>query len=154
MQTFNWDWRPESGMTEKSDDVTWDEYLYGDDAADGGREEFSEEMASEIREALQQSELDESRYEVEAGQRPKISASGWEMAEQDDAVELRDMLWEAGIGDDSVGVYVTPRDSQGEIAELPPDHVSVDVEYEIFINLKRNQEAIDDGMANAKEKMR
>ncbi|QCW01901.1 hypothetical protein [Natrinema pallidum] len=136
-------------MSEKPDDETWYEYLYGDGEVDGGREEFGEEMASEVKEALQQSELDESRYEVEAGQRPNITASGWEMVEQEDVVELRDVLREAGIGDESVGVYVTPRDSQGEIGELPPDHAPGDIEYEVFVNLKRNQEAIDDGAANA-----
>jgi len=136
-------------MTEKPGDVTWYEYLYGDDAADGGREEFGEEIASEVKEALQQSDLDESRYEVEAGQRPNIAARGWEMVDKEDVVELRDVLREAGIGDESVGVYVTPRDSQGEIGELPPDHAPGDIEYEVFVNLKRNQEAIDSGAANA-----
>ncbi|SER50231.1 hypothetical protein [Natrinema salaciae] len=136
-------------MIEKPGDVTWYEYLYGDDAMDGGREEFGEEMASEVREALQQSELDESRYEVEAGQRPRITASSWEMNEKEDVVELRDVLREAGIGDESVGVYVTPRDSQGEMVELPLDHAPVDVEYTVFVNLKRNQEAIDGGAASA-----
>ena len=137
----------------KPDDVTWQEYIYGGGAEDGGREEFGVALAEQARKALQQSEMDESRYEVEAGQRPRITASGWEMDEQEDVVELRDVLREAGIGDESVGVYVTPRDSQGEIAELPPDHAPVDVEYEVFINLKRNQEAIDGGAANAKGKM-
>lgn len=135
-------------MTEKPGDVTWYEYLYGDDEGDGGREEFGEEIASEVKEALKQSDLDESRYEVEPGHRPQVTASGWDMDKQD-VVELRDMLREAGIGDESVGVYVTPRDSQGEIVELPLDNAPVDVEYEVFVNPKRNQEAIDAGADSA-----
>lgn len=60
------------------------------------------------------------------------------------------MLREAGIGDESVGVYVAPRDSQGEVTEPPPNHVAPDVEYEVFINLKRTQKPIDGGAASAK----
>lgn len=74
------------------------------------------------------------------------------MAEKENVLELRDALRKAGIGDDSVGLYVTPRDSKGEIAELPPEHVSVDVEYSVFVNVKQNQEAIDAG-ARAAEGM-
>ena len=140
----------------KPDDTTWGEYVCGDLEEEEEREErweeFGEKMAVGVRAALEDCELDASRYVVETGHRPSVEADGWQMAEKENVLELRDALRKAGIGDDSVGLFVTPRDSMGEIAELPPENVSVDVEYSVFVNLKQNQEAIDAG-ARAAEGM-
>ena len=143
-------------MTEKPDDKTWYWYLNTEEKEQEMREQSWEEfggvMAAQSRDALREvGGLDESRYVVEAGHRPSVKADGWQMKSKEDVVRLRDALREAGIGDDSVGVYATPRDSNGEVAELPPEHVGTqDFEYEVFVNLKRNQAAIDGGARAAK----
>jgi hypothetical protein len=130
----------------KSDDTTWYEYLYGDEKEGEGHETFGEMMAEEVQDALEAGELDESRYRVKPGHRPSVKGAGWQMTEMEEVVRLRDALREEGVGDESVGVYATPRDSVGKIAELPPEHVGTqDFEYEVFVNVKQNQEAIDGG---------
>lgn len=141
----------------KTDDKTWYEYIFGDeigrDEREELREEFGSQIAAEVRTALEQSGLDESRYVVEEGHKPQVEASaGWLMDDQDSASELRDVLRDADIGDESVGVYVTPRDSNGELADLPPDHLPVD-EYTVFIELSQIQAAVDAGASNAQSGM-
>lgn len=141
----------------KPDDETWYEYLYSDDISDDRRgelrDEFFELMADEAREILEDSDLDESRYEVEITTRTYVGAGDeWLMDDQEDAVELRDVL-DDEIGDESVGVFVTPRSSGGEIADIPePDHVPVD-EYRVFVELEQVQESVDGGLQAAKGKM-
>jgi len=144
-------------MIEKPDDETWYEYLYSDDISDDRRGELRDEwrelMADEAREILEDSELDESRYEVEVNTKMYAGAGGeWLMDDREDAKELRDVLT-GEIGDESVGVFVTPRTSEGEIADIPePDHVPVD-EYRVFVELTQVQESVEGGLQSAKGKM-
>ncbi|AEH35586.1 hypothetical protein [Halopiger xanaduensis] len=144
-------------MIEKPDDETWYEYLYTDEISRDERSELRDEwrelMADEAREILEDSELDESRYEVEVTTNMYVGADDeWLMDDREDAKELRDVL-DREIGDESVGAFVTPRSSEGEIADIPePDHVPVD-EYEVFVELEQVQESIDGGLQAAKEKM-
>jgi len=144
-------------MIEKPDDETWYEYLYSDDISRDERSELRDEwrelMADEARKVLEDSDLDESRYEVEVSTNLYVGADGeWLMDDREDAKELRDAL-NGEIGDESVGVFVTPRSSEGEIVDIPePDHVPVD-EYRVFVELEQVQENVEDGMSAAKGKM-
>ncbi|WP_435068486.1 hypothetical protein [Haloplanus sp. C73] len=141
-------------MVEKSDDETWYEYLYSDEftADERGdlRDEFFALMADETREILDDSELDESRYQTRISTHLYVGSDDeWLMDEQKDAEELRDVL--AGeVGDESVGVFVTPRSSEGKIAEIPDeDHIPVD-EYSVFVELTQVQEDLEDTMGAVK----
>jgi hypothetical protein len=143
-------------MISKPDNETWYGYLYSDeftpDERGELRDEFFETMADEVREVLEDSELDASRYETDIVNHLYVAADGWLMDEQEDAEKLRDAL-SGEIGDESVGVFVTPRSSEGEIVEIPEaDHIPID-EYRVFIELTRVRESMEEGMRAAKGEM-
>lgn len=141
----------------KPDGRTWYEYIYSDEFTPDDRGElrdlFAEEMADEAKSILKRSRMDETRYVIDVVNEAQVMASDdWTMDEQADAENLRDLLAGHAIGDESVGVFVTPRDSKGEIAEIPPDHVPVD-EYTVHIKLRRNQALTENAMARAKDRL-
>lgn len=144
-------------MTDKPGDETWYEYIYSDERSNDGigelRDKFFELMADEARAILEESRLDETRYVVDVTNGANVTAcDGWLMDDQEKAVEVRDVLAGHKIGDESVGVFVSPRDSQGNISEIPPDHVPVD-EYTITVKLRRNQAITEAALSGAKDKM-
>lgn len=137
-------------MVSKPDNKTWYGYLYSDEftADERGdlRDEFFALMADETRDILEDRELDESRYETRISTHLYVGSNDeWLMDDREDAKELRDAL--AGeIGDESVGVGIEPRSSEGEIAEIPEeDHIPVD-EYHVFVELTQVQEDLEDTM--------
>lgn len=141
----------------KPDDTTWYEYIYSDEFTNEERRElraeFFELMADEARDILEESSLDEARYEIDVVNRTQIEANDdWLMDEQEEAEELRDVLAGHGIGDESVGVFVTPRSSEGEIADLPPDHVPVD-EYTVYVEMQRVQASLEGAKDRLNETM-
>jgi hypothetical protein len=143
-------------MTEKPDDKTWYEHVYegrSNDEIGELHDEFFEVMADKARAILEECRLDETRYEVEVVNRTQIGATDdWLMDEQEDAEELRDVLAGHGIGDESVGVFVTPRSSEGEISDIPPDHVPVD-EYTVYVELQRIQSSLDGALQRSKDRI-
>lgn len=143
-------------MMTKPDDQTWYDYLHRDEHTNDERgevrDEFRRVMANEAREILEKTELDESRYEVEVTTRTYVGAGGeWLMKKKEDVEQLRDVL-DDEIGDESVGVFATPRTAEGEIAKIPePDHVPVD-EYRVIVELNQKQKNVDQGLQAAKSK--
>lgn len=140
---------------EKSDSATWQTYIFeqseDNDEIKSKLGEFVEYLIGETNEALRMSEeLDEERYSLEdAGRWVKVSAKGWVMDSEDEVVRVRDALREVGVGDESVGVYCSPRSvKKGGPAPLPP----IVEEYDVLVQLHREVELFDGAVGQASEK--
>lgn len=143
-------------MIEKPDGETWYEYIYegrSDDEIGEVHDKFFEVMADEARAILEECRLDETRYVVDVTTAANVNATDdWLMDDQEKAEEVRDVIAGHGIGDESVGVFISPRSSEGEIADIPPDHVPVD-EYTVHVKLRRNQAITETAMSGAKDRI-
>lgn len=89
--------------------VTWESRIRDDSLTPDERgelyEEFTEEIADDVRRTLEESGLDDE-YKIDVGKHYVVVwGDGWVMGE-DDAEELRPVLEEKDIGDSSVSAFV------------------------------------------------